>query len=77
MKWFGEPWPSAKWRAPVCADESERVTPPPPWELCTMCSVVFLDSDQGVVIPHLTADGEVREGYIHLKCLVSSVGGFV
>lgn len=81
MQWFGEPWPSAELRAPVCEDDSLRVPPPPPGEECVLCGLDFKPDAQGVVMPHLAADktspwiqwSELR--YTHLGCLLGNVGG--
>jgi len=79
MQWFGEPWPSAELRAPVCEDDAERVPPPPPGEECALCGNPIEAGSQGVVIPHITADRtspwiswtEIR--YNHIDCLISNV----
>lgn len=76
MKWFGEPWPSAELRAPVCDDDALRVDPPPPGELCGLCDQGFWVGAQGVVIPHVTADLRAEKRYCHIGCLVSNVGGW-
>lgn len=49
-KWFGEPWPSADQRAPVCADDADRV-PTPVGKMCGKCEKHIWNGDQGVVIP--------------------------
>lgn len=79
MKWFGEPWPSAEHRAPVCEDDKDRVPPPPPGERCTDCGEPFRADDRGVVMPHMTAS-DVMPGmfitelrYWHLDCLLRNV----
>ena len=82
MKWFGEPWPSAELRAPVCEDDNERVPPPRPGEECALCGQPIEAGAQGVVIPHMAASDimpgmfitEIR--YNHIDCLTRSVGGW-
>jgi hypothetical protein len=79
MNWFGEPWPSAELRAPVCEDDALRIPPPKEGELCTLCDGPFRAGDRGFMMPHITADKtspwiswtELR--YCHLDCLTSNV----
>lgn len=81
MNWFGEPWPSAEFRAPVCEDDGMRVPPPPPGEMCILCGLPFEADARGIQMPHLKADetspwiqwSEMR--YSHLGCLIQNVGG--
>jgi hypothetical protein len=74
MKWFGEPWPSAELRAPVCEDDAERVPPPPPGEICALCDEGFVPDAQGVKMPHIRTFLDVELRYIHLDCLLGNVG---
>jgi hypothetical protein len=80
-KWFGEPWPSAELRAPVCEDDADRVPPPPPGEECILCGRGFKPDAQGVVMPHMTAS-DIMPGmfiteihYSHIDCLIGNVTG--
>jgi hypothetical protein len=79
MHWFGEPWPSAELRAPVCEDDSLRVPPPPPGEECILCGHPIEPGDRGIVMPHARYVGsgmfstELR--YNHIECMHSNVGG--
>lgn len=75
MKWFGEPWPSAEYRAPACEDDAERVPPPPPGELCVLCDEAIEADDSGVVMPHITVNNRVSVRYSHLGCLLLNVTG--
>jgi hypothetical protein len=74
VHWFGEPWPSAELRAAVCEDDTLRVPPPLPGELCVLCDEGFQSGAQGVRMPHITADGFTERRYCHLKCLLGNVG---
>lgn len=46
MSWFGEPWPSAAERAPVCEDSNQRVTTPV-GQACGFCAETVADGDRG------------------------------
>lgn len=85
-RWFGEPWPDAELRAPVCDDDAYRV-PTPVGMNCLRCELPIADDDQGVVIGYsgeliddvtysLVFDGHdhlvVAE---HLYCMLLSVLG--
>ena len=80
MQWFGEPWPSAEYRAPVCEDDKDRVPPPPPGEPCLLCDHPIEQGDRGIVMPHMTSSSimpgmfitEIR--YCHIECLIMNVG---
>lgn len=73
-QWFGEPWPSAELRAPVCDDDALRV-PTPVGEGCMWCLEEIGAEDRGVVVPCV----EMRLGRqvvelrpIHIECHVRS-----
>ena len=72
-KWFGEPWPSAEQRAPVCEDDADKVDPPPAGEECVFCGEGFAPDAQGIMMPHLTAINRAEWGYSHIECLVDNV----
>jgi hypothetical protein len=72
--WFGEPWPTAQFRAPVCENDDERVPAPMPWVRCLFCKEPFPFLARGVVIPHLDDEGLWREHPLHLACLLGNVG---
>jgi hypothetical protein len=78
MNWFGEPWPSAALRAPVCEDDRERV-PLPPGEDCILCGQPIEEGSQGVVMPHAESSEwgmyVIGVRYNHIDCLSRSVGG--
>lgn len=80
MNWFGDPWPSASFRAAVCSDDSERVPFPSRDEACILCSHPFILGDRGVKMPHLTADKTspwiswTVERYCHIECLAGNIG---
>lgn len=73
-EWFGEPWPSAKRRAPICEDDTLQVPVPPEGDLCTFCDKPFAPGDRGIKMGHITAEltSEVRS--VHLDCLLGNVG---
>ena len=79
MKWFGEPWPSAELRAPVCEDDADRM-PVPVGEPCARCQRPFGARDRGVAIPFVTGglDWEavqIQEIYHHIRCFLAGVIG--
>ena len=73
MKWFGSPWPSAELRAPVCEDDADRV-PVPVGKDCIFCDDPIIASDQGLTIPHMTAERLGIEAQAHLNCFLRNVG---
>ena len=73
MNWFGEPWPSAELRAPVCDDDALRIPAPEMWELCILCDKPFAADARGVRMSHLSIGG-FEERYCHIECLLSNVG---
>ena len=73
MKWFGEPWPSAELRAPVCEDDADRM-PVPVGELCERCRLMIQPTDRGVAIPFLTGILAL-EVYHHIRCFLAGVVG--
>jgi len=79
MQWFGEPWPSAELRAPVCEDDSLRVPPPPPGEECILCGHPIQPGDRGIKMPHMgraRSDGLLvyEWRYSHIECLHGNLG---
>lgn len=73
MKWFGDPWPSAEERAPICGDDGER-TVTPVGRRCPYCHEQIRGDDQGVEVPHVTqppVPGQVVA--IHLHCLMGGI----
>jgi hypothetical protein len=74
MKWFGEPWPRADYRAPVCEDDADRA-PTPVGASCSYCNHQISDRDRGVVIPHMGTGTRLDvETYWHLDCFLEAVG---
>jgi hypothetical protein len=47
VRWFGEPWPSADERAPICDDDAYRIDAPD--VLCISCDEQVVPGDRGVV----------------------------
>lgn len=76
MYWFGEPWPSAELRAPVCEDDAEWV-PTPIWAQCMFCNGTIAEGDRGVMIPSVAINekGErlVSLSVVHVECLLRNV----
>lgn len=72
--WFGEPWPSAERRAPICEDDSLQVPTPGKGELCTFCDQPFKPGDRGVKMAHITAERKTEARSVHLDCLLGNVG---
>lgn len=74
-RWFGEPWPSADRRAPICDDDAERIAVPV-GEPCLWCTEAIAATDRGVTMPYLSETGAVVV-YIHIECHVRSVVGSI
>lgn len=72
--WFGSPWPSEDYRAPVCENDADRVDPPPAGEQCVFCEEGFPPDAQGLRFPHIDADRNTLMRYAHLDCLLHNVG---
>lgn len=75
--WYGEPWPSAEERAPVCADDADRVSTPVGKD-CANCLNTGEErrigpDDRGVIIPFYS-DGGWEPRPIHLGCLLHAIG---
>ncbi len=79
-RWFGEPWPSEAFRAPVCADDADRV-PVPVSGVCLFCEELVDEDDQGTMMPFTTAEDFVnRRGItgfhpLHVECLIRQTLG--
>jgi hypothetical protein len=69
VSWFGEPWPSAKDRAPACEDDNDRI-PVPVGQPCVWCHELIIESDCGEVIG--TPEGI---GFVHIECSMRQVMG--
>lgn len=78
MNWFGEPWPRADWRAPICEDDAKRI-PVPVGEACVLCEEPIEENDRGVTmgVVRLGDDGKPTGtvGYVHAECNLRSVTG--
>jgi hypothetical protein len=74
MHWFGEPWPAPERRAPVCANDRERV-PVPIGMGCGACRRPLDATAQGVLIPHLSLQGPIVQRAYHLRCFLRQVLG--
>jgi len=82
-QWFGEPWPSASFRADVCRDDRFRI-PTPVGEPCMGCGEEIAETDQGIAYPgFITSDPDCPGRpifdptplYQHLDCQLRSVLG--
>jgi hypothetical protein len=79
--WFGNPWPSAQLRAPVCEDDALRI-PTPVGSQCMHCGELIDEDDRGLMYPGFVdadSDGEPRYRaemlYCHIECNIRSVMG--
>jgi hypothetical protein len=82
-RWFGEPWPDAELRAPVCEDNADRI-PTPTYVHCLRCEQPIGPDDQGIVLNY--GGGVPLDGFTfkvsghtvvaeHLTCFLLSVVG--
>ena len=67
MTWFGEPWPSAETRAPVCGSDAEQVSTPV-GDACLHCDEEIADGDRGTLMPYLGPTGSGARP-VHVECL--------
>jgi hypothetical protein len=82
MRWFGEPWPRADFRAPVCEDDAEQM-PVPVGKPCAGCGQPINTESRGVEIPGYLpgrdASGmkilEFNFAYFHARCFLAEVVG--
>lgn len=74
-RWYGDPWPAADRRAPVCEDDADRVVTPVGVP-CIVCQVKVELGDRGVLIPYWAGPGtEPGECAYHLRCfLLTTIG---
>lgn len=49
MRWFGQPWPAASYRAPICEDDQYEA-PTPVGQRCIYCPDPITDGDRGVLM---------------------------
>lgn len=49
IRWFGEPWPSADERAPICDDDAYRVAAPTD-VACLDCREPIIEGERGIVM---------------------------
>jgi hypothetical protein len=84
IKWFGEPWPSAEERAPVCETDEDKI-PTPAGKACVGCDREIVDEDQGIVMAAsagIPAAWVLKEGSSftivcaqHLECFLLDILG--
>lgn len=89
MRWFGEPWPSADLRAPICDDDRYRVEPPL-GHPCLGCGSPILGRERGILMAasmeidgaftvtlQFPGDGEAHCAVVaeHIDCLVRTTTG--
>lgn len=73
MRWFGEPWPSAERRAPVCEDDGDRM-PVPVGSRCAYCEKDIEPDDRGVAIP-FAIGSLAHQLFYHSKCFLGLLVG--
>jgi hypothetical protein len=71
--WFGEPWPSAEERAPVCEDDQYR-TNTPVFERCLYCLEPIVIGDRGVALTAIEKTGP-RQAFAHIECQMRQAFG--
>lgn len=75
--WFGDPWPQAEYRAPVCQDDLFRAPTPTDVD-CVMCGERIVEGDRGTSLGVVRMPGYVTEtGWMHAECSLRSVVGNV
>lgn len=72
MLWFGTPWPSERYRAPICEDDALRVTTPV-GDACLWCEEEILEDDRGVMMAVLRE--EMSQVPVHIECNFRQVMG--
>lgn len=72
--WFGEPWPRADYRAPVCEDDRLRI-PVPVGQPCCLCGHDIQTGDRGTAMGAVHADRSTSIVYQHNECGLRSVLG--
>lgn len=72
--WFGEPWPSADYRAPICEDDNLRI-PVPVGEFCVWCQEPIVENDRGTCMMGMNADETWQRMYAHIECGFMNVTG--
>lgn len=66
IRWFGDPWPSAEFRSPICDDDTYRIDTPI-GEACAFCTETIESGDRG----ERFASGE----FVHAECALRNVVG--
>jgi len=74
--WWGDPWPAADFRAPVCEDDRFRIAVPF-GGTCMHCGEPIGPKDRGVTYPgYIGIKGLVKERlHAHIECMQRSVLG--
>lgn len=81
MRWFGEPWPTAEMRAPICDDDRYRFRTPV-GKLCIICEQPIEAGDRGVIMganPGMTPTAWYEDMFFqticaaHIDCHVGSI----
>jgi hypothetical protein len=75
VRYFGEPYPSREYPAPMFEDGIE--VPTPIGEPCLRCDEPIDEDDRGVLMPYLAADGKAHMVAFHFECHVRSTIGSV
>lgn len=71
--WFGEPWPDADLRAPICEDDRMRV-PVPIGAGCVLCGEAIGPDDRGSSTTVVGLE-RAEQGWTHVECSVRTVLG--
>lgn len=78
QQWFGEPWPRADFRAPVCEDDALRI-PTPVGSTCLLCEQLIDEGDRGTQTGYVGLDGRQKMVshicYVHTECTLRSILG--
>jgi hypothetical protein len=72
MRWFGEPWPSAELRAPVCENDADRI-PVPVGAPCLFCAELIEEGDRGEEMVYVSSAADLR--FAHIECAFRQVMG--
>lgn len=74
MKWFGEPWPSADLRAPICENDADRVETPV-GSACLLCTTPIEADHRGVIMNTITAGPTMHQQPVHIECDYRNIVG--
>lgn len=78
--WFGDPWPRADYRAPICEDDAEHAITPV-GEKCVWCDEAIVVGDRGssMTVVRMDPDNPLRAipslGWTHIECSMRATMG--